>query len=425
MTPEGGRRKLRIAVFALGLFFLAGCGSGLETEYGASEGQSINGTSVLASILKESGHEVEAAIRLNDDLAEWAGGIIRFAPYPGPPSRAEAEWYLAWLTEDPTRWLIYVVRDFDARAEYWKKVVDDLAELTDTEALDEARRSLAEAADWFQKLPAKSSAPADAATWFGVESAFDPPRTCTSLTGPWAAGVEARAAALSLHEPLTASGSAVLLAGDGKPMVVARRLGGANRVLFVANGSFLLNEPLVNHARSQLVAALVDWIGRDSSSIALVEGSFVLGGSEDSLSIWQLLKRIPSFRWIAAQIAVAALCAAFARAPRLGRPRDLDGPRPDRPAAHAEAIGALLARSGPLERARSIVAGYKRWRYPRLSVESAPAARKLRAVLASGAPVATKTEGPFDREEPGRSAAISQPPFDADITDNQRRTSDG
>ena len=46
---------------------------------------SLNGTSVLAEMLEDRGHEVRAAIRLNEELADWAGGIVRFAPYPGPP----------------------------------------------------------------------------------------------------------------------------------------------------------------------------------------------------------------------------------------------------------------------------------------------------------------------------------------------------
>ncbi len=352
-------RRILVYLLTHSVLALAGCGTAPETEYGSSEGKSLNGTSVLSAILQREGHEVEAAIRLNDDLAEWAGGIIRFAPYPGPPDREEANWYASWLAADPDRWLIYVVGDFDASPEYWKSVVEDLTQTAKPQSAEEARESLGDAVDRARRLAAKSAHPADAATWFEVDSAREPPRTCTSLSGPWAADVDAAAVALVLHEPLKAKGGTVLLAGDGKAFAIEKSLRGENRLLVIANGSFLLNEALVNAARSRLLASVLDWIGPDRHRIALVEGSFVLGGAGEPPSLWQLLGRLASLRWIAVQIGLAALFAALARAPRLGRPRDEPGVRADRPAAHAEALGALLARSRSPERAREIIDRYR------------------------------------------------------------------
>jgi len=356
-------RRIFLYLLAQGVLALTGCGAGPETEYGSSDGKSLNGTAVLRAILEGEEHEVEAAIRLNDDLAEWAGGIVRFAPYPGPPDREEANWYAGWLAADSDRWLIYVVGDFDASPEYWNSVVEDLARTTEPRGEDEARESLGEAVDRARRLAAKSTDPADATTWFEVESAWDPPRICTSLSGPWATGVDAAAVALTLHEPLKAQGGTVLLAGDGKAFVIEKSLRGGNRLLVIANGSFLLNEALVKAARSRLLASLLAWIGPDRCPIAVVEGSFVLGGAGEPLSLWQLLWRLASFRWIAAQIGLAALLAALARAPRLGRPRDEPGSGADRPAAHAVALGLLLARSGSPQRAREIVDRYRHWRH--------------------------------------------------------------
>lgn len=414
-----------LCLSCLGALLLSGCGVQLETEYGRSEGQSVNGTSVLAAALEAKGHEVEAAIRLNDDLAEWAGGMIRFAPYPGPPDRAEADWYESWLADDPDRWLIYVVGDFDARSEYWQSVVKDLDQKTDTEALDEARQSLAGAANWFGNLPAKSTTPADAASWFAVDRAFDPPRICTSLSGFWANGLDARGVALTLHEPLKANGETVLLAGDGKPFVIVKLLGRQNRVLVIANGSFLLNEALVNRARSGLVASLLDWIGPDPNRIALVEGSFVLGDTDGQLSLWQLLKRVPSLKWVAGQILVAAVLASLARAPRLGRPRDEPGSRPDRPAAHAEALGTLLARNEPRDQARAILDHYRSWRHPRTATENGPASRLSRSRGRRGIPVDKKVRDLAARAGGGSSQDLPKSPSQSDRAAKGRRTSDG
>jgi hypothetical protein len=356
---------------SFGLFVLTGCEAGPETEYGSSEGKSLNGTSVLSAILSGEGHEIEPAIRLNDDLADWAEGMIRFAPYPGPPDREEANWYATWLAADSSRWLIYVVGDFDSSPEYWRSVVEDPAWASEHHSEDEARQALRTATDGAQRVSPKSATPADASSWFEVDSAWQPPRTCTSLSGPWAEDVDAAAATLILHEPLESKEATLLLAGDGKPFVIEKSFRGESRLLVIANGSFLLNEALVNPARAKLLTSLLDWIGPGRSRIALVEGAFVLGGPGGPPSLSELLRQQSSFRWIAIQIALAAIVAALARAPRLGRPRDEPGLRADRPAAHAEALGSLLARTRSAERARELVSRYRHWRHPRTQIDHA------------------------------------------------------
>ncbi len=41
------------------------------------------------------------AVRLTEELAEWAEGIVRFAPHPGPPEAEEARWFRHWLARRP------------------------------------------------------------------------------------------------------------------------------------------------------------------------------------------------------------------------------------------------------------------------------------------------------------------------------------
>ena len=62
-------------------------------------------------------------------------------------------------------------------------------------------------------------------------------------------------------------------------------------------------------------------------------------------TFWDLLRRMPPLRWVAIQAGLAALLAALARAPRLGRPRPDPPSGADRPAEHALALGTLLARA--------------------------------------------------------------------------------
>jgi len=347
-------------VIALGV---SGCGSDLDATYGKGRGTSLNGTSVLTRMLRESGHEVRTAIRLNDELAGWAEGIVRFAPYPGPPARDEAAWYGHWLAAGPDRWLIYVVRDFDTVAEYWKSVRDDLTDSSGASRRAEAEQKHNAASDWVAKLPPKSKLTADLDEWFACETAWNPPRVCAKLAGPWAAGIDAAAAGLTVHEPLKTAHGLILLEGDGKPLVIDRVIG-HGRVLIIANGSFLLNEAVVNQARRPLAELVIQWAAREAKPVALVEGAFVLGGDAAMPTIWDLLHRVPSLRWVAIQLGLAALLASLARAPRLGRPRPDPPSGADRPAEHALALGALLARAKAAPEARELLDHYQRWRFP-------------------------------------------------------------
>jgi len=153
--------------------------------------------------------------------------------------------------------------------------------------------------------------------------------------------------------------------GDDKPFVLEKTVAGPGRMLFIANGSFLLNEPLVNSTRRPLAESVVEWAGGDGRPIALVEGSFVMGGPQGPPSLWDLVKRLPALRWVAIQLSLAGLLAALARAPRLGRPKPDPASDADQPAAHARALGALLARAGSAHEAHDLLDRYRRWRYPR------------------------------------------------------------
>ena len=188
---------------------------------------------------------------------------------------------------------------------------------------------------------------------------------CKTLGGPWAQGIDAAAAALTVHEPLEPGSGMILLEGDGKPLVVEKAIGGG-RVLVIASGAFLVNEAVVKGARRPLAERVVDWTGAGAGNVAMVEGAHVLGEIEMP-TIWSLLKRLPVFRWVAIQVGLAALMAALARAPRLGRPRPAPPSAADRPVEHALALGALLARVGAAERAREILDLYRRWRHSRVS----------------------------------------------------------
>ena len=187
-------RRLALIARWIAIAGLAGCGSGgPETDYGLSRGTSLNGTAAFAEMLRRRGFNVRAAVRLTDELAEWSAGLVRFAPYPGPPEADEAKWYTDWLEEDPDRWLIYVVRDFDTAAEYWKQIRDAISESDDPERRAQAEENRSREAGWVTELPEKPKKTGDAREWFGVEPGAGPPKVCTQLGGPWAQDVDASA----------------------------------------------------------------------------------------------------------------------------------------------------------------------------------------------------------------------------------------
>jgi hypothetical protein len=126
----------------------------------------------------------------------------------------------------------------------------------------------------------------------------------------------------------------------------------------------LLNEGIVNPARRPLAEHVLDWVNGGSEHVAMVDGPSVLGEGAGMPSLWDLLWRIPPLRWVAIQVGLAALLAALARAPRLGRPRPDPPSGADRPAEHAVALGALLAKTGAASEARELVDSYRRWRTP-------------------------------------------------------------
>ncbi len=413
------RARLVILMFpACFAAVLPGCGGGPETSYGSSRGKSLNGTGAFASLLRQRGHEVRAAIRLTDELAERAQGIVRFAPYAGPPEEEEAAWYHKWLAEDPDRWLIYVVRDFDTLAEYWKDVRDSLSETADPERRAEAEEKRSDASSWVDRLPPKREKTGNPQDWFTVETAAPAPKVCAKLEGLWAEGIDAAAAALPLHDAIQSDRRCIMLSGDDKPLVLDKSVIGKGRILIVANGSFLLNEALVKPARRPLAERVAEWPESGAQQIAFVEGASPMGAVESSPSLWALLGRLPMLRWVAIQMAVAGVLAALARAPRLGRPRPDPDSGADRPAAHAEALGALLEKVRADPESHELLERYRTWRSPRTPREPTRHFGRARAPAPHGAVTAAALHPEPAEIDRAIAAGIQADPFAHATTSN-------
>jgi hypothetical protein len=366
MKPPRARRRGTVALFVAGLgpllLVLSGCAAGPDASYGRSRDESLNGTGTLANLFRALGHEVRTARRLTPELDDWAETIVRFAPRPGPPEREEAAWYSDWLDRDRDRTFVYVPRDYDARADYWTAVLERLPAGAASDERDRATRLRDAARNWPFNLPPPAKQTAGPEEWFAVENPkVNSAVVCTVLDGPWGHGIDAARAALPRHQTLKVVSETVLLAGDDQPLAIEWTRNRGSRVLVIASGAFLLNAALANPARRPLGLRVVNWAGEAPRKVAFVEGLSVLGDAPGPRSVFELLW-VPPFGRVAAQMLALGLAACLARAPRLGRPRPEPASDTDRPAAHAEALGALLYRAGQPAGARVPLEAYRQWR---------------------------------------------------------------
>ena len=372
------RRRLAWVLTLATLPAAAGCGGHLDPSYGRSRSTAVNGTALFADRLRAEGHEVRAAVRLTDELRDWADVVVRFAPEPGPPPKDEAAWYRTWLAREPGRRLLYVPRDYDATGEYWSRALDDLPEGATGRTRERISEARDEAEKWVSRLPTpvidkKKDDPGR--PLFEVKQG-KPATVCKTLAGPWAKGLDPEKAAITRHETLKKEGADVLLSGDDEPLAVAWEQDGGGRVLVADGGTFLLNLPALNPARRPLVDRAADWVGAgyddedgddpesletEPKRVAFVEGGFVSAEAMSTPSLFDLLQ-VPPFGRVAAQVLALALAACLALAPRLGRARPEPPSGADRPVAHPEALGSLLSRTGRAGEARAILDAYRHWR---------------------------------------------------------------
>lgn len=356
-----GPRRGIVPVAWLVLLAVVGCGDdNIDTSYGRIRNPSVNGTRVFAEMLEADGHTVKGAVRLNEELGTWAEVVVRFAPRAGLPDNEEADWYLGWLDARPGRCLVYVPRGFDAAEEYWTRVLALMPADADPRLVkraEERRKAASEA----NSAQATSSTEVSRA-WFRLE---DTPATAGAagrLEGPWALGLDPGPARLSLRGVIEPGEGRPLLLGDGKLLASENVRPSGSRILTLASGTFLLNGALLNRARRPLAERVVDWVGGPPRNVAFVEGSFLLEEPEQRSPL--ALLGVPPFGWIAVHLGVLGLVACLARAPRLGRPRSNGSDDLERPSAHPEALGSMMARGGDAPAARALLETYRAWRHP-------------------------------------------------------------
>ena len=352
-----------LAVIALlSVAMWSGCEPTLGTVYGRRTypgAKSVNGTAVLADMFQQAGHRVHSWPFLSPRLEE-ADCIVWIPDAFEPPSDDALSWLQDWLTfgglhsnDKGERTLIYVGRDYDAESAYWSKVAN--AAPADQRAEINRRLSSAQRHQDGQRasLPAQQEC-----EWFTVEWKV-PSRSIERLDGPWSRGIDVSKVEVELNGRIRPHQDAeVLLRSKDDVLVSRRRMEGTKngQLIIVANGSFLLNLPLVNHEHRVWAGRLVDAIGEPKKRVAFLEtgpeGPTISEDPENRVQTGLGIFSVWPINVIALHVAVIGALFCCARWPIFGTARSLQPDATTDFGKHVSALGGLLAKTRDRDYAR-------------------------------------------------------------------------
>lgn len=341
-----------------------GCASQeLTDDYGVRQmpgsHQSVNGTTALARMFEQAGHRVTSWRYLSPRLREKADCIVWIPDDFKPPEANVRAWLEDWLLDKPGRTLIYVGRDYDTATAYWRRM--------NRGAPPEQASALAkQLSDAQQKFDGqRASQPQDAdADWF-VLAGQRQRRDVRTLQGEsrWLDGVDPAQLEMELVGRLVPPPSAEILLSSEGDMLVAREAWGESQLIVVANGSFLLNLPLVNREHRKLAAQLIAEVAPGQNVYFLESGPF--GPSirdedpEQGLPTGLEVFTIYPFSQILLHLALVGVLFGFARYWIFGIPREDRVEHESDFGAHVTALGKLLEKTRDAEYARERVAHYR------------------------------------------------------------------
>jgi hypothetical protein len=378
-----------------------GCGRDeLVTRYGrhrnSGDNASVNGTDVLADMFTAAGHDVHFRRTLVTSEMEAADIVVWFPDTEAAPSEKVCEWFDTWLSEYSGRTLIYVGRDYSAGPAYFDFLTEhrlkqqgksfptkeakaagkkDKSAKEDKQTPDKSQAEKSsekevtpptkepeKSGETPAKKDKKSDAKKDDAKKEDLKKEDDEQPDCEwfvyqpgefkevrTLSGPWAKGIDAAKADVELRTRLTPHGEVEeLLTSDGDLLAASesRSDWDGSQIIYIANGSFLLNLPQVNHEHRKLAGKLVDAVGEPGNVVFLESGR---GGPpidppHTDNSVWTLFKAWP-LGVILLQLAAVGVLYCFAQWPIFGRPRQPAAEPAADFSKHVAAVGRLLART--------------------------------------------------------------------------------
>lgn len=308
-----------------------------------------------------SGHEVTTATRLSPRVYETADCIV-WAPNDfKPPSAEVRQWFHAWWRHGPERTLIYIGRDYDAAPAYWRAVIS----AAPPKKVAEMKRRLARDQNDF--LSDRGNMPQDEdCEWF-VARGKRQQRKVQTLSGAayWVSDIDEKKIDVELNGRLVPPSDAdVLLESEGDAIVSRQEMDNDGGLIVVANGSFVLNMPLVNHENRKLAGLLVEEIGAPPQDVVFLESG------PEGPKIWEdeppehaqtslEILTVWPFNAIFLQLGAFGLIFCYSRFPIFGRPRPLAAPRLSDFGRHIAALANLLERTGDRSYALNRVAHYQ------------------------------------------------------------------
>jgi hypothetical protein len=216
------------------------------------------------------------------------------------------------------------------------------------------RQELSDAKAMFQMRSASGAfmgptVPTDDCAWFSIDRQTEQ-RQVRDLQGEaqWTEGIDPARLEIELNSRIVpAEGSETLLSSQGD-VLVSRQAIGESQVIIVANGSFLLNLPLVNHEHRKLADRLIEELD-DEQRVVFIDAPGVPAFPEeepetetrttlDFLSIWPL-------NVILLHLGILGILVTAMNFPIFGRPIPEDPGQPSDFGQHVEALGDLLQRT--------------------------------------------------------------------------------
>lgn len=338
------------------LCLCAGCKEPLRTEYGdpsARGTQSVNGTSVFAELMRRAGHKVSSTYRLTPRVRKRAGVIVWAPDDFGPPKDDVRRWFEHWLDDNYGHTLIYVGRDYDAAITYWSTVLPTLD--PKSEEAREMRIDLASARakqavkrqDAITKQKGRVERFDDYEPWFTLDHTAKSQRV-TQVDGEerWTGGFDVNKAELELNTQLDPDFDAEVLleTAAGEPLVTTMPWN-SGKLILVANGSFLLNMPLVNHEHRKLGGQLIDELGNSPREVVFLasdESGPTVSDTDEAMRSGLEILTIPPFNLILLHLSIVGIIFAFARWPIFGVARPWNDEHVGDFGRHVAALGRLL-----------------------------------------------------------------------------------
>jgi len=358
----------------------------LPTVYGrrrgGDAGRSVNGTAVLADLFRSRGHSVTTTNRFSPRLDKF--DVVVWVPNDfEPPDEEHREFLENWLKDGFGRTVVYVGRDYNAAIDYWERMAPTAPP---EKAVESLHRQAEARAAWESE---RSQMPSEEyARWFNARR-DGKPRKVDKLSGPWAEGIDPKQANIRIEgrlaipsntdsettddpliEPLLTSGEDALafrLTNDTLHDDVESNDEfdwNDGQIIVLANGSFVLNYPLVNHEHRKLADKLIDQCGDEGQKVIFIESEpggpkiatkEPTGGMPTAL---ELLKVWP-LNAVLLHVAVLGIVVCLSRSPIFGRPRELPADSPSDFGKHVAALGKLLAAAKDRNYAHARLAQYR------------------------------------------------------------------